>query len=1444
MYMARKSSLNDPMNLRKNVIQPQPVAFGTPEPIQSPLPTKRPACGFALGLLASALFLLPGANVKAQTTFATWQPVGTAAPSQTITVTATLAGTVSKVEVLTNGAPGLEFAAGSGTSTCASAALTVGATCTESVSFTPAYPGLRLGAVELLDGNKNVLGTAYISGVGQGGLDVLTPGNELGIAGQFKTPGAPHNGIPATNSPLHQPASVALDGVGNMYIADSANNEVRMVCFGANSANIAGVSCSGAGIIVAVAGTGEQGYTGDGHLATSSSVTLDSPSGVALDGAGNLYIADTGNNVIRKITAATGIIDTIAGDGTLGFGGDGTKATSAGVRFNQPEGVTIDFFGNIYIADTSNQRIRVIDAATGILTTIAGNGQTSGAGDEKGTYSGDNGPASAAGLSLPYAVAFDLYGDMFIPDSANNRIRVVKATNGVVSGTSTITTAAGTGAPGNACVNGETSSTALNTPEGVATDAAVNVYISDTGDECIRKANVTTGELETLAITQVTYFSAIDKDGAPGYDEVYEPVGITLDGLGNVYFADYYYMLIDEIQSNKAVLDYQPTPIRQGDLSAPQAQEVENDGNATSSLTTITPDINAQVDPASTTCNPLPFTLAENADCNVGAIFAPSLTIDPSTLPGIVIANIDVANDTVNKLLDIVLIGDATPVNSTSINLASNLNPSEFGKAVTFTATVTTGSNTGALTGNVTFTDTFNGTTVNLGTPVPVNGDGVATYTTTTALAIGVHTISASYGGDKTHLATPTGSAATLSQTVFEATKTALAAVPVSPSALGASVTFTATVSVTDGGTLPLDGTVVFSDSLTNLPNSSVVISGGAATYTTAALVQGVNVITATYTPATTNLINGSIGTLNQDVVVSSGVSATSAPNPSIYGSAVTFTVSVANNGATAATGKVNIVIVPSGQTTPSYPLTATLTGTPGTGTAVISTLPIGTYTATVNYLGDSNYAAATGMLANPQMVTQAGTTTALNAVPNPGIAGKAVAITATVTPTTGTVAPSGSVTFTDTFNGATVTLGTGPVTLNATGSSGTATVNPSTLAPGTHSIVGTYSGNADDAKSSATLSLPIDQATTSTVVTATPNPALVKATITFTATVTGNGGIPTGNVNFFANGTVALGTAALDATGKASVTNATLAAGTYQITAVYAGDTNDAGSTSPAVSEVVGTIPTMTGLTTATTTGQNAQTILVGTVEDSGTAGPVPTGTVTFKNGSTVIGTGTLNSDGVATLSPDLANGTYTIIAYYPGDALHGASQSSPVSVSGTASDYSLVVSPAAVSLKTTQNTTVTVTLTSISGFTDTIGLGCASLPAGVNCHFSTILVPLGANAVATSTLAIDTNNPLGGGATAMNRSSGKARAELATLFLPFSLLLGWALWRFRKRNGSVWSAILVLVLSGAALLATGCAGFTQNYAAPGTYTFQVVGVGQNSNVEQYQNVKLTITQ
>jgi hypothetical protein len=448
------------------------------------------------------------------------------------------------------------------------------------------------------------------------------------------------------------------------------------------------------------------------------------------------------------------------------------------------------------------------------------------------------------------------------------------------------------------------------------------------------------------------------------------------------------------------------------------------------------------------------------------------------------------------------------------------------------------------------------------------------------------------------------------------------------------------------------------------------------------------------------------------------------------------------------------------------------------------------------------------------------------------------VAITAVVKVTEGVSAPTGTVAFTN-----------GPATLGSAtlGASGTATID-STFAAGAYTIIATYSGDGNDSGSvSAPYSLTVQLATTATAVTASPSPAVVESPVSFVAKVTGNGGIPTGSVAFSADG-ASMGTATLDSTGAATLSYGALAAGTHSITARYAGDTNDSVSASPAISLVVTTIPTATALGASSTSGGSAQVTLVAAVV--GTSGPTPTGTVTFNDGTTVIGTATLNSSGVATLIPNLAASSYTIVAVYSGDSIHSSSTSQPATVSGTPAGFNLSVSPSTVSMATGQNATVAVTLSSISGFVDaSIGLGCAWLPAAVTCHFSGVSVDLTANGSQTVQLTIDTNNPLSGGTSAMNaRPRNRDTILSGSSILPvFSLALtvffGWILRRFRKRYGAVWTIAPILLLSSAAMLASGCSGFSQATAAPGTYLIQVTAAGATSNVIHYQNVTLDIT-
>jgi hypothetical protein len=242
-----------------------------------------------------------------------------------------------------------------------------------------------------------------------------------------------------------------------------------------------GVFVGGTAVVTTVAGNGTGGFSGDGGPATAAQL-FDSR-GVTVDAYGNLFIADAGNHRIRKVSAATGQISTIAGTGTPGYSGDGGPATAA--RLNYPTGVIVDAAGDLFIADSDNHVVREINAATGKISTIAGNG-TSG-------YSGDGGPATAAQLNSFWAqgIALDAAGNLFIADSNNFVVRKVSA-SGV------ITTVAGTGTFGYSGDGGPATAAELGVPEGLALDAAGNLFIADGNDEVIREVH-TNGVITTVA---------------------------------------------------------------------------------------------------------------------------------------------------------------------------------------------------------------------------------------------------------------------------------------------------------------------------------------------------------------------------------------------------------------------------------------------------------------------------------------------------------------------------------------------------------------------------------------------------------------------------------------------------------------------------------------------------------------------------------------------------------------------------------------------------------------------------------------------------------------------------------------------------------------------------------------------------------------------------------
>ncbi len=325
------------------------------------------------------------------------------------------------------------------------------------------------------------------------------------------------DGGPAVEARLRYPFDVAVDETGSLYIVDTWNHRIRKV--------------DSAGIVTTVAGsgtTGESGggFSGDGGPAVEAQLRF--PGGAALDGSGSLYIVDTWNHRIRKVDSA-GIVTTIAGSGTTGeggggFGGDGGPAVEARLRY--PYGVTVDETGNLYIADTWNHRIRKVDSA-GIVTTIAGSG-TEG-------YGGDGGPAVRAQLSHPQGVALDGSGNLYIADAWNHRIRKVDSA-GIV------TTIAGGGTPGGGRGRfGRDSGLAvrarLKYPQGMALDAAGNLYFADIGNHRIRKVDAS-GIMRTIAGTGGAY-GGFGGDGGPALQAMlFSPRGMAADKAGNLYIAD------------------------------------------------------------------------------------------------------------------------------------------------------------------------------------------------------------------------------------------------------------------------------------------------------------------------------------------------------------------------------------------------------------------------------------------------------------------------------------------------------------------------------------------------------------------------------------------------------------------------------------------------------------------------------------------------------------------------------------------------------------------------------------------------------------------------------------------------------------------------------------------------------------------------------------------
>jgi sugar lactone lactonase YvrE len=365
-------------------------------------------------------------------------------------------------------------------------------------------PALTVSAPQPLGAAIASDGTVFYT-AGQSVYHLAPSAGTVTLIAGLGLPGYSGDGGLATSAQLSNPIGVAVDTAGNVYIADSSNNVVRRVD-------------ALSGVITTVAGTGIQGYSGDGGAALSAQ--LFAPYGVAVDSAGNLYIADQGNEVIRRVDAASGTITTVAGNGTQGYSGDGGPA--GGAELNGCVGITVDAAGNLYIADSGNDVIRRVDAASGTISTVAGTGTPG--------YSGDGGPATSAQLAAPAGVALDAAGNLYIADASNSVIRRVLSVSG------TIATVAGTGQQGGNGNGGPATNAQLALPHGVAVDAAGNLFIADEGNYSIRRVDSASGNISIAAGNELYSYGG---DGGPATAaQLYAPYAVALDAANDLYILD------------------------------------------------------------------------------------------------------------------------------------------------------------------------------------------------------------------------------------------------------------------------------------------------------------------------------------------------------------------------------------------------------------------------------------------------------------------------------------------------------------------------------------------------------------------------------------------------------------------------------------------------------------------------------------------------------------------------------------------------------------------------------------------------------------------------------------------------------------------------------------------------------------------------------------------
>ena len=656
-----------------------------------------------------------------------------------------------------------------------------------------------------------------------------------------------------------------------------------------------------------------------------------------------------------------------------------------------------------------------------------------------------------------------------------------------------------------------------------------------------------------------------------------------------------------------------------------------------------------------------------------------------ATSPGVPIElkdNGSPQNDCENYTYNFVYNGNAiyTEVYGTTTGLTSSQNPSTLGQSVTYTATLSASATASqdpvpsSPTGTVTFKD--NGTTI-CAAPVPLTSTGTTTATAQCTVnyattAGSPHPITASYTNTDGNFTNSSGSLSQVVNSPSIGTTSSLTSTP-NPSSFGSSVSFTDTVSASSGtpaGTVTFYSCTTSACSTKTALGASVTLSGGKATFSTSNLAVGTNYVEALYA-ASGNYAASTSNVVSQVVnALGTTSSLTSTPNPSSFGSSVSFTDTVSASSGTPA-GTVTFYSCTTSACSTKTALGASVTLSGGKATFSTSNLAVGTNYVEALYAASGNYAASTSNVVS-QVVNALGTTSSLTSTPNPSSFGSSVSFTDTVSASSGT--PAGTVTFyscttsacsTKTALGASVTL-----------SGGKATFSTSNLAVGTNYVEALYAASGNYAASTSNVvSQVVNALGTTSSLTSTPNPSSFGSSVSFTDTVSASSGTPAGTVTFYSCTTsacstkTALGASVTLSGGKATFSTSNLAVGTNYVEALYAASGNYAASTSNVVSQVVNALGTTSSLTSTPNPSSFGSSVsFTDTVSaSSGT----PAGTVTFYSCTTsacstktALGASVTLSGGKATFSTsNLAVGTNYVEALYAASGNYAASTSNVVS-------------------------------------------------------------------------------------------------------------------------------------------------------------------------------------